>query len=94
MASQRKPSGAAVATGTGALATSGALKLDEAVVWKLGPKQELIPVRVRIGITDHTLTEILTVLAGQLSESDDIVTGSVAAAKGAVNPVGAGGARR
>ncbi len=74
--------------------TSTTPKLDEAIVWKLGPKQELIPVRLRIGITDHTLTEVKAVLGGELNEGDDLVTGSIAAAKGAVNPVGATGPRR
>lgn len=86
------------AMGGAAPATTTAVspKLDEAIVWKLGPKQELIPVRVKIGITDHTLTEVKAVLAGELNEGDELVTGSIAASRGAVNPVGgpAAGPRR
>ena len=72
---------------------ASAARLDQAIVWKLGPQQELIPVKIRIGITDHTLTEVSAVLGGELTENDDLVTGSMAA-KGAANPIGGAGARR
>ena len=68
-------------------------RLDEAVVWKLGPQQELVPVKVKTGITDHTITEIVAVLGGELKEGDDVVTGSSAVAKAASPMSGATGRR-
>jgi HlyD family secretion protein len=52
-------------------------KRDTAVVWKLGPDNMLIPVKVSIGITDHAYTEILSVLKGELKENDELVIRSV-----------------
>jgi HlyD family secretion protein len=54
-------------------------RVDMAVVWKVHPDKSIEPVRVRIGITDHTVTEVAQVLKGQLKEGDDVVTGSMAA---------------
>ena len=54
-----------------------ALKSDTAVVWKLGPDNTLVPVKVSLGITDHAFTEILAVLKGELKESDALVIRSV-----------------
>jgi HlyD family secretion protein len=51
---------------------------DGAVVWRLGPSDSLVPVRVTLGITDHTYTEVTGVLAGRLAPGDDVVTSSVA----------------
>jgi hypothetical protein len=36
----------------------------------------LEPIRIRIGITDHTTTEVTQVLKGDLQEGTDLVTGS------------------
>jgi HlyD family secretion protein len=52
-------------------------KSDAAVVWKLGPDNTLIPVKVSLGITDHAFTEVLAVLKGELKESDALVIRSV-----------------
>jgi len=52
-------------------------KSEAAVVWKLGPDNTLIPVKVSLGITDHAFTEILAVLKGELKESDALVIRSV-----------------
>jgi HlyD family secretion protein len=52
-------------------------KRDTAVVWKLGPNETLIPVKVSIGITDHAYTEILSVQKGELKENDALVIRSV-----------------
>jgi HlyD family secretion protein len=52
-------------------------KSDSAVVWKLGPDNTLVPVKVSLGITDHAFTEILAVLKGELKESDALVIRSV-----------------
>ena len=63
-----------------------------AVIWKLRPDKTLEPVRVRTGITDHTVTEVAQVLSGQLNEGDQVVTGAMtAAASSGSRPPGMGG---
>jgi HlyD family secretion protein len=52
-------------------------RVDVAVVWKLLPDKTLEPVRIRTGITDHTVTEVAQVLNGQLNAGDELVTGEV-----------------
>jgi HlyD family secretion protein len=54
-------------------------RMDVAIVWKLRSDKTLEPVRVRTGITDHTVTEVAQVLNGQLNDGDDVITGSMAA---------------
>ena len=63
-------------------------RVDVAVVWKLRPDKTLEPVRIRTGITDHTVTEVAQVLKGQLNEGDELVTGGVAASSGATRAPG------
>lgn len=75
---------------------------DVATVWKLHADKTLEPVRVKIGITDHTNTEIVQVLKGSLSAGDDLVIGSGGASSGSAGnrapgmggPGGMGGMRR
>ena len=67
-------------------------RLDVAVLWKLHADHTLEPVRIRTGITDHTVTEVAQVLKGQLNEGDDLVTGSMTSAK--ASAPGMAGARR
>ncbi len=69
-------------------------RVDVAVVWKLRPDKTLEPVRVRTGITDHTVTEVAQVLKGQLSAGEELVTGSAAPTAGPSGPPGTGGGRR
>jgi HlyD family secretion protein len=57
-------------------------RVDVAVIWKLLPDKTLEPVRVRTGITDHTVTEVAQVLNGQLKPGDELVTGEVRAGAG------------
>jgi HlyD family secretion protein len=56
-------------------------RLDVAVLWKLHPDSTLEPVRIRTGITDHTVTEVAEILKGDLKEGDELVTGSMTASK-------------
>ena len=56
-------------------------RLDVAVLWKLHPDNTLEPVRIRTGITDHTITEVAEILKGELKEGDELVTGSMTASK-------------
>jgi HlyD family secretion protein len=47
-----------------------------AVVWKIGSDKQLAPVLIKLGITDHTNTEVAQVLKGSLNAGDQLVTGS------------------
>jgi HlyD family secretion protein len=66
-------------------------RVDVAVVWKLLPDKTLEPVRIRTGITDHTVTEVAQLLNGQLNEGDELITGSIAVNAGAARAPGMGG---
>ncbi len=61
--------------GTDRAAPGGASQA--AVVWKLRPNGELEPVELALGITDHTSTEVKSVLAGRLAPGDEVVTSAV-----------------
>lgn len=88
-ARQQRAQGEGV-TGGGAQTQTRTPRLDVAVVWKLRPDKTLEPVRVRTGITDHTLTEVTQVLRGTLDNGDEVVTGSMAASAGTRPPGMAG----
>ena len=62
---------------------------DVAVVWKLRSDQTIEPVKIRTGITDHTVTEVPEVLKGELSPGEELVTGSMTATKAAGPGMGA-----
>ncbi len=75
-------------------------KQDVATVWKLMPDKTIEPVRVKIGITDHTVTEVVQVLKGNLKEGDALVIGASTARSSATSAPrpgvapGGGGPRR
>ena len=74
---------------------TGERPTDVSVVWKLGPDKKLVPVQVRTGITDHTVTEVAQVLHGDLKEGDEVVIGSTTARSGTPGMApGMGGPRR
>ena len=50
---------------------------DGVVLWKLRRDRTLEPVRIRSGITDHTVTEVAEVFNGSLNSDEDLVTGAV-----------------
>ncbi len=52
---------------------------DVVVLWKVRPDRTLEPVRIRSGITDHTVTEVAEVFNGSLTSDEDLVTGTVIA---------------
>jgi HlyD family secretion protein len=52
-----------------------------AVVWKLDNNKQLTPVQIKLGITDHTTTEIAQVMKGALGQGDQVVTGAATATK-------------
>lgn len=64
---------------------------DSAVVWKLHADNTLEPVKVSLGITDHSYTEVAAVTKGELKEGDELVIRSVVAKSSAP---GAQGLRR
>ncbi|MGC2698399.1 MAG: efflux RND transporter periplasmic adaptor subunit [Candidatus Angelobacter sp.] len=73
-----------------------------AVVWKLNTDKTVGPVQVKLGITDHTTTEVAQVIKGSLNPQDQVITGSASvnkpasattAAPGMGAPRGAGGGR-
>jgi HlyD family secretion protein len=54
-------------------------KADSAVIWKLHADNTMEPVKVSIGITDHSYTEVAAVLKGDLKEGDNVVIRSIVA---------------
>lgn len=66
-------------------------RTDNAVVWKLHADNTMEPVKVSLGITDHSYTEITAVTHGELKEGDELIIRSVVAKSSAP---GAPGARR
>jgi HlyD family secretion protein len=52
---------------------------DSAVVWKLRPDNTMEPVKVSLGITDHSYTEVTAVAKGDLKEGDELIIRSVVA---------------
>src|SRR5256714_8754328 len=79
-----------VPQGGGASNLPRTARSESAVVWKLRGDNTLEPVKVSLGITDHSYTEVLSVVKGELSEGNEIVVRSVAPK----NPTPAGGIRR
>jgi HlyD family secretion protein len=47
-----------------------------AVVWKMNADKSLEPVQIKLGITDHTTTEVAQVVKGSLNPQDLVITGS------------------
>ena len=67
----------------GKSAQASGQQASTAVVWKLNADKSVEPVQIKLGITDHTTTEVAQVLSGSLSPQDLVVTGSAAANKAA-----------
>jgi HlyD family secretion protein len=64
-------------------------RLDIAVLWKLHPDETIEPVKIRTGITDHTVTEVAEVVKGELKPGEELVTGSMTANKTSAPGMGA-----
>jgi HlyD family secretion protein len=66
-----------------------------AVVWKLNADKSIAPVQVKLGITDHTTTEVAQVVKGALNPQDQVITGAAASksASAAAAAPGMGAAR-
>jgi HlyD family secretion protein len=52
-------------------------KADNAVVWRLHADNSMEPIKVSLGITDHSYTEVTAVLKGELKEGDELIIRSV-----------------
>jgi HlyD family secretion protein len=67
-----------------------------ATVYKTDAKGQVTPVRVKLGITDHTFTEVAQVLSGELKPGDEVATGSAQTQKTSTASAapGMGGATR
>jgi HlyD family secretion protein len=64
-------------------------RFDIAVVWKLHSDQTIEPVKIRTGITDHTVTEVAEIVKGELNQGEELVTGSMSAGKTSAPAMGA-----
>src|SRR5205814_553792 len=64
---------------------------DLAVVWKQLPDKSLKPIQVRTGITDHTVTETVQVVHGELNEGDELIIGAAKSGSRAGAAPGMGG---
>jgi HlyD family secretion protein len=82
------PGHAAPSSSTGGV--PAAPRRDVAVVWKLDPVGNAMePIKVSLGITDHSYTQVTAILKGALKEGDSLIIRSVVA-----NPLTPGGIRR
>jgi HlyD family secretion protein len=52
-------------------------KTDNAVVWKRRPDNNLEPIKLSLGITDHAYTQVTSVQKGELKEGDELIIRSV-----------------
>lgn len=88
-----------VATGTAQGQKSGSARQAKdatlGTIWKLAADKSLQPVQVKLGITDHTFTQVAQVLNGSLTSGDQVVVGSASTSqqKTATNAPGVGGTR-
>jgi HlyD family secretion protein len=69
------PSARGASTGRALSAATAGPRYDTQVVWKQLGDKSLQPVRIKTGITDHTFTELVQELNGDLKPGDDLVTG-------------------
>jgi HlyD family secretion protein len=90
-ARQRQGGESGETPGGGAAPQHREAPLDVATVWKLLPDKTLEPVRIKTGITDHTVTEVTRVLKGELKAGDELVVGSATVRSGGNRPPGMGG---
>ena len=55
----------------------GTKRSERTVVWKLRADNTMEPVKVTLGITDHSYTALAQVVIGELREGDNVITGEV-----------------
>jgi HlyD family secretion protein len=83
--------GITAGSGRGRKGGQGQDQAVTAVVWKLDGNKQLVPVQIKLGITDHTTTEVAQVLKGELGQGDQVVTGTASTAKPAASKSAAPG---
>src|SRR5260370_29677621 len=66
------------------------IKYETQVLWKLLLDKSLQPARIKTGITDHTFTELVQELNGELKPGDDLVTGVAQGRASTATPRGGG----
>ncbi|HEY6349485.1 MAG TPA: efflux RND transporter periplasmic adaptor subunit [Candidatus Angelobacter sp.] len=71
----RSTGGAANGRPGPATAEPASSRYDTQIVWKQLADKSLQPVRIKTGITDHTFTELVQELNGDLKSGDELVTG-------------------
>jgi HlyD family secretion protein len=54
-----------------------AARAENAVVWKLHADNTMEPIKVSLGITDHSYTEVTALIKGELKEGDELIIRSV-----------------
>jgi HlyD family secretion protein len=54
-----------------------AARSDSAIIWKLHADNSMEPVKVSLGITDHSYTEVTALLKGELKEGDEVIVRTV-----------------
>jgi HlyD family secretion protein len=52
-------------------------RAERAVVWKLRGSEDIEPVEVALGITDHAYTEVTKLIRGDVKPGDDVVTTAI-----------------
>jgi HlyD family secretion protein len=52
-------------------------RAENAVVWKLHADNTMEPIKVSLGITDHSYTEVTALIKGELKEGDELIIRSV-----------------
>jgi HlyD family secretion protein len=50
---------------------------DSAVVWKVHADNSMEPIKISLGITDHSYTEVTGVLKGELKDGDELIIRTV-----------------
>ena len=61
-----------------------------AILWKLAANKSLQPAQVKLGITDHTTTEVAQVLKGTLNPGDQVITGAASSSQKAATSAAPG----
>src|SRR5436190_9581962 len=65
--------------GSGAQNLPRAPRAENAVVWKLHADNTMEPIKISLGITDHSFTEVNAVIKGELKEGEALIIRSVTA---------------
>ena len=78
--SSKNPDASSVQDAPGAPPARNPAKISKAttaVVWKLRADKTMEPVKLVLGITDHSYTEVTRVLKGELKEGDEVIVRSL-----------------